>query len=259
MLHLPPLPLGVDMGSIIQAIIFLVILASGVAKMFRDSKEVQKQQPRRPRQVPQQAGAPEAPQPRTPQEAIRLEVEEFLRRAGQDDEPPQREAKQSPPKRQPPRRAERRPRIEVLENDGGFDFDDRPKRLVDVPSSRPAEAAPPEPKPRPSAGIMSGGTVAGHVAKHLDSTQFAERASQLGEEVSHTDERLEARLQEKFDHGLGTLSARRKAREASDDLLKEAAAAPSLAGDLVEMLSSPQGVKQAILMNEILTRPADRW
>jgi len=270
--QLPLLPLA-DLGSIIQAIVFLVILGSGVVKMFRESKEVQQRGGRpRPQPQPQKRRAPDpldepqiaqargAGQPAPRQDDIRSEVEEFLRRVqGEPDAPPQ-QARQEP---------KRQPRIEVLDEDG-FGVDERPRetrrkprKKVHQSDSTYAESESPITAPQRGKslqrreGIERGESVAEHVADHMKRGAFEERASHMGEQLSQTDERLEARLHEKFDHRMGTLSARRQAREADDAHKKEHV--NSVADNLLDLLSTPQGVQQAVLLNEILTRPADRW
>lgn len=261
-----PQPVLAGLEAVVQAIILLVILASGAAKMFRESKEAQRQaerqrqrQQRRPDpEIERQAGGEVAqarvgdPARQPPQEAIRSEVEEFLRRVGQQDE-----AEPAPPRPRP----QRQPRIEVLDGGSGFDVDEEPRQ-------RRTQRRPERPRPRPTKptasatrrpeGIARGETVAEHVSEHLRRGEFEERASHLGEEVSQSDERLEARLHEKFDHGLGSLTARRIAREAADSKQKQEIQ-PSQADYLLDALSSPQGVQQAIIMAEVLNRPADRW
>lgn len=249
-----PILLAVDLGAIIQAIVFLVILASGVAKMFRESKEVQRRGERQrpqPRPRPQPAGDDVMQEPahagaprRAPQENIRSEVEEFLRRVGQDDRGERAGGRQ-------PRRQPRPSQIELLEEDSGFDVDQRPRQSRQKPR--------PTPKPQPEP-MQPHESVAQHVSEHMKQGEFAERASHLGEVVAHSDERLEARLHQKFDHGLGSLAARRKAREAADlALLGSKSESNPLAESLVELLSTPQGVQQAVILSEVLNRPADRW
>lgn len=267
--------LAIDLGIIIQAIVFLVILASGVAKMFRESKEVQRRTERQQQQRPPQRPRPEqmeggriaeaqeargARAPEAPQETIRSEVEEFLRRVGQEMDGGQQERRQ--PQQQA--RRPRTPQIEVLEGDDGIGVDDRPRQKRRRPEpSRPAPVAKPPrtiaPAPVTREGIERGESVAQHVAEHLKRGDFDERASHLGEDLAQTDERLEARLHRKFDHGLGSLAARRQAREAEDLALKNVPPPGSLAGDVLNLLSSPQGVQQAIVINEVLKRPIDRW
>jgi hypothetical protein len=267
--------LALDLGPIIQAIIFLVILASGVVKMFRESKEAQQRADRARQQQPPppapgdedmlpRPGERQAGQARKPQqEAIRSEVEEFLRRVGQQNEG-ERPAR---PQQQPPQRRKQPPRIEVFDEESGFDVQERPRQShrKTQPQARSQPISPEKPQPLPplrpmGQGVDRGESVTQHVAQHLShQDDFVRRASQLGEDLSQTDERLEARLHEKFDHGLGSLAARREAREAADLVEAGIAGTPTTAENLLEMLSTPAGVQQAIIMNEILNRPADRW
>lgn len=251
-----PLILALDLGAVIQAIIFLVILASGVAKMFRESKEVQRradQQRPRPRPRPQQGGGDEVvleaaeagPRRQAPQENIRTEVEEFLRRVGQEEDPK--------PARRQPRQRPQESQIEILD-DSGFDVDERPHQSRRKPRQTP--------KPERRAELMNPEleSVSDHLAEHLKRGEFEERASHLGEVVAHSDERLEARLHQKFDHRLGSLSAMRQAREAADLAQRDIAAEGNpLTEGLLDMLSTPQGVQQAVILSEVLGRPTDRW
>lgn len=262
-----------DLEAIIKVIIFLVILGSGFVKMFFESKEVQQQgQRRRPRPRPPRDDASdleledeielEAVEARAaaapvPQAAIRSEVEEFLRRVG-GDQPDNRRANR-------PQRP--RPRIEVLENvvpedgvNGGFDVDQRPKqtrRGKSASGRKRTRATPTETKA--ATGIERGETVAEHVSQHLKRDDFDKRAQHMGEQLSQTDERLEARLHEKFDHGLGSLAARREAREAADLAKITTEKDAQLADSLVQMLKTPQGVRQAVILSEVFNRPVDRW
>ena len=274
-LHLPSPLLAVGLEVVIQAIVFLVILASGVAKMFRESKEVQRRAerqqrvPRRPRPEPteeervaelQQARAGRPPE--APQETIRSEVEEFLRRVGQEMEGGARQEKRRPPTGQQPRRRE--PRIEVLGDEDGIGVDNRSrqKHRRPQPARQVSDTNRREPivsTPAARDEIQRGETVAQHVAEHMKRGEFDERASHLGEDLAQTDERLEARLHQKFDHGLGSLAARRMAREAEDLALKNVRPASSQAADVLKLLSSPQGVQQAVIISEVLKRPTDRW
>lgn len=259
-----PQPVLADLEAIIQAIIFLVILASGAVRMFRESKDVQRraerrqQRPDQPPRPDQQRGgqvaeARAAEQRQPPQQDIRSEVEEFLRRVGEGTEDGRQEPKRPRP--------ERRPRVEVIEDDTGFEVDERPRQT---------RQRPPRPKPRPAPveaaaaatvaeRIEHAESVAEHVTGHMSRDEFAARAAHLGAELSQTDERLEARLHQKFDHGLGNLSARRLAREAADLEQRGLDTAPTLADNLLTLLSTPQGVQQAIILSEVLDRPTDRW
>ena len=255
----PPLPLA-DLGTIVQAIIFLVFLGAGAVRMFTESKEVQEQEAkktRRPQPNPREGEALQArganadPQLGGPQESVRLEVEDFLRRAGQ--------APQEKPR--PAKKIARKPQIELMEDDGGFDY--QPRQASFSPQIKRTTVqrttAPRQLSVRPQEGIDSGETVAEHVSSHLKRGKLAEHSSRLGEQVAQADERVEARLHQKFDHTLGDLPARRAQREAADKKRREKNETTSLAEELAAMLATPQGVRQAVILHEVLSRPADRW
>lgn len=89
---------------------------------------------------------------------------------------------------------------------------------------------------------------------HLEESQLAENAAQLGEQLSQTDERVAERLHRKFDHKLGKLEHREDRPDESANVVL-----PSTAESLAAMLANPEGLRNAILVNEILNRPADRW
>lgn len=239
------LPLAVDIVDIARAIVIFVFLAGGIARLFADANRAQKKAPPQPRQQPPGGAPPANPQ----QEAIRAEVDEFLRRAGA--ERPQAEA---PPRQQP----QRPPRIEVL--DDGIQLETRPRRQQ--PPPRPLRTRPEKKKKseqragmaprgeRPNFGGTTRGTLTPSVRPRL-----SERADELGADIKQADERFEARMQRNFDHRVGTLAAER----ATAEKLRVELSRTTLADDLMTMLSSPAGVRQALVLSEILNRPVDRW
>ena len=99
---------------------------------------------------------------------------------------------------------------------------------------------------------VRGDNVGRHVAQHERRTeQIAEHARHLGEEVDLADDKLEAHLHQVFDHDLGRLKksnieAGAQGRQAAGDLT---------AGQLQQMLRTPQSIREAIIMSEILRRP----
>ncbi|MFP6604003.1 MAG: hypothetical protein VB862_15830 [Pirellulaceae bacterium] len=95
--------------------------------------------------------------------------------------------------------------------------------------------------------------VAQHVTDHLDTTEYADRASHLGEEVGEADERLEEHLHEAFDHKLGTLK-----HEDLDPSTDEKSSESSLQG-LQQLLRSKSALRNAIILREIIDRPDHRW
>lgn len=108
--------------------------------------------------------------------------------------------------------------------------------------------------------------VAMQVEKPLDSRGFDQRAAHLGEETAQADDRLEARLHQTFDHQLGRLQQtssvgpQATARTATDVAASvTTAAANEMLTFLVGALRSPQQVRQAIILSDILQRPEHRW
>lgn len=98
--------------------------------------------------------------------------------------------------------------------------------------------------------------VSAHVASHLSTQQFTERASHLGEETALADDRLEAHLHQKFDHQLGTLTRSTMSAPAT----VTSGPAPTLSPSaVVEMLRSPQQIRNAIILSEVLARPDHQW
>ncbi len=178
----------------------------------------------------QQKKAPPANQPpRMQQQAGRPaaadvddEISQFLRSAAERRGQPQEQARQQQRRQQKPR-----------------------------PAERPVEAAVVEDEP-------SGRRVAEHVREHLSNKEFTERASQLGRQVSRTDDRVEERVHEVFDHQLGAIAKKPTRAPAFAESGPSEVPITAAAG-LAAMLSNTDSIRQAILINEILTRPEERW
>jgi hypothetical protein len=103
----------------------------------------------------------------------------------------------------------------------------------------------------------TGDAVSRHVAEHLRGTeQIAEHTRHLGEEVDQADEKLESHLHQVFDHQVGRLktTATDYAALAASDAKRTGFTAGSIAG----MLLSPDNLRNAIILGEILKRPDER-
>jgi len=209
--------------EVAAGLIFFVLYSVGQLLAVREEAKRKKAQQRPPRPRPPQADQAEAqPQPPNQADPLRREVEEFLRRAqGKPAEsPPAHQLKPAPPKRQ------------------------RPQRSL--------QAEPPQKaKPVRRAELRREG-VAEHVARHLSAEKIAEHTSHLGETVALADDRLEARLQEKFTHELGSLK-----RNSSQ--VEELESSATIAEEVRQLMSQPTGMRQLIVANEILRRPDERW
>lgn len=81
--------------------------------------------------------------------------------------------------------------------------------------------------------------------RHIDTSRIAQHAAQLGGEVSLADDKIEARLHEKFDHDVGRLKKK-----------SQTGAKQSTGGsELLRLLQTPKTIRQAIIVAEILKRP----
>ncbi len=215
--------LAADWWEVAAGLIFFILYGVGQLIAGRDEAKRKKEQPRPPRPRPPQAGQAEAQaQPPNQADPLRREVEEFLRRAQgkQVESPSPRQLKPAPTKRQ------------------------RPQRSL--------QAEPPKrPKLTERTELRSEG-VAEHVARHLSTEQISEHTSHLGETVAQADDRLEAHLQEKFTHQIGSLKSR-------DPVAEETVQQATIAEEIKRLMSQPTGMRQLIVASEILRRPEERW
>ena len=90
---------------------------------------------------------------------------------------------------------------------------------------------------------------------------------ELAKRIESADERIESHLHQVFDHRLGTLGA-----DTADTVIREGTDAvvwsdreddrtvdSPLAEQVFELLSSPQQMRTAVVLSEILKRPDDPW
>jgi hypothetical protein len=101
----------------------------------------------------------------------------------------------------------------------------------------------------------TGAGVASHVQQHLNSREFDQRASQLGS-VDQEERAFEAHVHQTFDHQVGHLATR--SEEPAPGVA--APAAPAVSSQTVAaLLANPQNLRGAVVLNEILQRPTERW
>ncbi len=102
---------------------------------------------------------------------------------------------------------------------------------------------------------MRSQSVSEHVRSHIDTSDLAEKVSHLGEEVGLADDKLVARLQDTFDHDVGHLKFDPSKSVQDETTSVTAKRISPLARDMIQMLSNPVNVRQAILISEVLKRP----
>ncbi len=105
-----------------------------------------------------------------------------------------------------------------------------------------------------------------HVGERLDRSEFQRRSDQLGGEVAQADEQAQERLHQVFDHQVGQLaetpgeSPATPQSSSAEELEGRTAELPSTAAaGLAALFSNADNIRQAIVINEVLTRPEDRW
>ncbi len=172
------------------------------------------------------------------------DLEAFLRQAAQRraqrQKPAQRKGREPTPSRpepaQPPPKQPPRPAA-------------RPPRSLDVSSTPVVEAV-----------VIDEQSLPRHLLLHVDTSQFEKRAEHLSEEVELADEAMGARLAQRFDHRIGTLAEDRLGPlESSQEFDPLTEGASAVARDIVTMLKSPNTVRQAVVLSEILTPAHLRW
>lgn len=106
---------------------------------------------------------------------------------------------------------------------------------------------------------VSSADVVRHVAQHLSTREFTERAEHLGEATRKAEQRLEQQVQQHF-QSTGKSASVRPAADAVSSIAPTAQVdAPESGPSLLEMLHDPANLRNAILLSEILRRPEERW
>lgn len=213
----------------------------------------------------QQPAAPR-PQPRPPQPArvnpagqqadpLRNQVEEFLRRSGRL---PQANRPNPQVKRTRPARTNE---IEVLVGESEAQRE-RPPLATPLKSNQSAASMPSTTAPQPAALPLKTTrrqSVAEHVAEAIaaHSRDVSDQASRLGQRIIADDLQFDEQLKAKFEHSVGTLTGSAVIEAEQAAAAASIAAAP--AAQIAAILASPAGVRQAIVINEILRSPTERW
>ena len=93
-----------------------------------------------------------------------------------------------------------------------------------------------------------------HLEHHIDTSDLADHAEHLGDEVSRANDEVDQHVHAVFDHQVGEL----------DDAHAPPGTTISAEGgglhrELKRALRSPQQVRRAVVFSEILRRPEWRW
>jgi hypothetical protein len=250
---------AVDADKLIFAalvILFLVIAAMGqVLAKIREAQRAE--DARRRRAVPGAAPGPRGARPAPPraQDPLRREVDQFVRDAGK-----------------PPLAG--RPEKRRLAGPGGAQ---QPQPGAAPPPPPPSWRAAPSPRSRAAeepidvqpAELVPGAEdegVAEHVRKHVFPQKFGGLTSDVGMALRGAGDSMEGHLHAVFDHELGRLGhvpgesaeiAEAEEAETPEDRITSIPV--TAAAGLAAILANPTSLRQAILLNEILQRPEERW
>jgi hypothetical protein len=250
-MNFPPPLLAINWEEILSFAVGVVVLIVWLVNQISDAKRKQGGAPPPPVEARPQ---PQRPQPMAeaaaPPDPLRTQIDEFLRRANQPGQPAGRQAQGEASAQRQPAQDE----IVVLLDEAPTE----PRRGPLTPTLRPAAAQPvrrPRREKRPK--DARGKSVAEHVAERIGSSsqQFREEVADLGSRVIQADKQFDAQLEQKFSHQLGTLG--QTATSTAYDT--RVADTNSPAAQIAAMLATPDGIRQAMLVNEILRRPSDRW
>ena len=224
-------PLIAGFEDVIGILIFIVIgLLSVVGQIMNKAKEGRQNAGPPPRPRPQPPRPQQAQQrPQQPGSLVD-EIDQFVRQAAQR----RGEGSQRPA----PQRQGDRPQLV-------------PRRPV---TPQPLVEAVPVELLEPMADETT--SVAEHVRTHVASRNVGGLGSrELESQVDQADENMQEHVQGVFDHQLGQL------RSMPGETARESGASipPTAAAGMAAMLADSAGIRQAIVLSEILQRPEHRW
>ncbi|MBL8825857.1 MAG: hypothetical protein JNM18_02655 [Planctomycetaceae bacterium] len=212
-------------GDWVQVVIFLVFLViAGINQMIKNAREKQAMRPPRP------------PQPENDVRGkIESELEAFLRRAQGKPPQPTRPEPPTPAAAQPSNKNKNKPSKKAR----------RQAAMGEVVAAETVES-----KPRPR--------LEPRLQQHIDTSRFDERAKHLTN-IAHEADDIDSHVHNVFDHQLGSLGGRAHVQSDQAAVPVDAEAPPATAAAISALLADPAALKQAIILQEILSRPTHRW
>jgi hypothetical protein len=251
--------LAVDIGEILVGLVALIfVIIRQLLEANKNAGVNRVKPPPIPQPQPQNPNKAPGPAPAAGQQAdpLRAQVEEFLRRAGRQPQQNQPRPQSAPTSQiemlvKPSQPDEHRSTVQPLRQ---AEWRQTPASIAATPQSaagteRARNAARGKPRKRKS--------VAEHVAEQVTSRadSLGAQASKLGQRIATEDQQFDTKIKAKFDHTVGTLGG----SESPVTVEQISPSNDSMAVQLVAMLANPIGIQQAVLVNEILRRPSDRW
>jgi hypothetical protein len=180
------------------------------------------------------------------------DIEEFLRRAAERrQQQKSQQGRSAPQQKQPPAQPPRRPLVPIEE----IEVEIVEPTIV----SRPARRSGQQPTESPIArqklqSEMRKESVAQHVDRHLNTNRISEKSKKLGQRVASVHDVVDERVHQHLDHDISSIDDRptvtddRRPGVVGSDRSK-------IAANLLQFLSQPESIRQAIIVAEILKRP----
>ena len=258
-------PLAANVGDWVTWIVIgVVVVVSFLNQLLTDAAK------KKPPQMPRRPGA--GANPGGGQKSLLDEVERFLQEARNQtsqshqrpqQQQPQQEARpqqqmsrslpsqQKPPQQQQSKKKQRREQQqrEQQQREQQRREQQQPQRLASAPRSRL------EPEVDPLEEVRGGGDLSRLSGQHLQTSRFDERAERLSHLQQTVDADIRGHVQHAFDHQVGSLASASNAPVAVD--LAADISNPAL--QLIALLNDPNGMRNAVLMREILEPPTHRW
>ena len=172
--------------------------------------------------------------------------------------------KQAQPPAGAPARPQRPVPPQVADEIGEFLRRANEHRAAEQPPPQPAKPKPLPPVQQPVraevvAEVPVGTQVNEQVKKYLDTQSFSRREEALGKEVAQADQEIDQHLHQVFDHSLSRLETVVGETAAAAVEPPEVADAATFATGLLALVTSPDSLRQAVILSEILHRPEERW
>lgn len=242
---------------IVPVVVFVIWLINQIAGV----KKGPQAPPGRPAPKPQQPA-----QPAAGQRGLMDEVEQFLKDARKAMEQPKQPPARNPPPvpkpqqrpPQPAQRAQQKPQ-------------QKPKQKPPKPPKQQAGGRVPlseqvglrsKLEQRDREDAERGSTVGDHVRQHLDTSRFEERAGRLSHLKQTVDRDIGDHVRSAFEHQIGTLGSQSSTRtdaQGAAMTTDDSATGPNSVVQIVAMLRDPQSMRNAIILQEILSPPTHRW
>ena len=166
------------------------------------------------------------------------DIEEFLRRAAERRQQQKNQGQKPPPARPV------RPEIPEIEVEIVQPRDQQRKKKQ---KARPSEVRQPVDYRQQS--------VSEHVQQHLDTSSISQHAENLGKRIVSVHDKVDQAIHRRLDRNVGKIDDRPTITDDPRPGVVGGDQVNPIAVDLVQMLSNPKSIRQAILLSEILNRP----